>query len=217
MGVTGPDPEDPAPLPGFPRVGFLRPFAAGRENPRVGRYSYCDDPEGPERVFDRDVLHHCDFVGDRLEIGAFCAFATSVRILMNGADHAMGGFSSCPFNVFGGGRGKGFDPASWEAENRGDTIIGHDVWIGHEALILPGTRIGTGAIVAARAVVGGHVPPYAVAAGNPGRGARVRFDPGTVEALPYLAWWDWPPARITARLAAIRGADLPEDEEAGCP
>jgi virginiamycin A acetyltransferase len=189
-------------------VGFLRPFAAGRANVSIGRYSYYDDPDGPERFFERNVLHHYDFVGDRLVIGAFCAVATGATFFMNGANHAMGGFSTYPFNIFDRGWEKGFDPATWEAENRGDTVVGDDVWIGHEALILPGTRIGAGAIVAARAVVGGEVPPYAIVAGNPARVIRVRFPPETVERLLALAWWTWPVERITAHLDAIRGADL---------
>jgi virginiamycin A acetyltransferase len=206
--MTGPDPDDPHPMPGFPRVGFLRPFAKGRANVDVGRYSYYDDPEGPERFFDRNVLHHYDFVGDRLVIGAFCAFATGVTFFMNGANHAMSGFSTYPFNIFGSGWERGFDPATWAAENRGDTVVGNDVWIGHEALVLPGSRIGHGAIVAARSVVSGEVPPYAIVAGNPGRVIRLRFDADTVRDLLSLAWWDWPVDRITAGLDAIRGADL---------
>jgi virginiamycin A acetyltransferase len=154
------------------------------------------------------VQHHYEFSGDHLHIGGFCAFATGVRIFMNGANHAMGGFSTYPFDIFGGGWEAGFDPAIYTAETRGDTMIGADVWVGAEALILPGTRIGPGAIVAARSVVSGNVPPYAIVAGNPGRVVRRRFDDATVEALLDVAWWDWPAARISAHLAAIRGADL---------
>lgn len=208
MTTAGPDPQGLHPLPNFPRVVFLQPLAAGRPNVTVGPYAYYDDPDAPEAFFERNVLHHYEPVGDRLTIGAFCALATGVRIFMNGANHAMRGFSTYPFDVFGGGWEAGFDPEVYAAESRGDTVIGPDVWIGHEALILPGARIGAGAIVAARAVVSGDVPPFAVVAGNPARVVRTRFDATTVAALLEIAWWDWPPDRIGAHLDAIRGSDL---------
>lgn len=213
--MTGPDPDILHPVPAHPRIAFLRPLAAGRQNVEVGRYTYYDDPEGAERFFERNVLHHYDFVGDRLVIGSFCALATGATFFMNGANHAMGGFSTFPFNIFGHGWEAGFDPAAWEAENRGDTEVGHDVWIGAEALVLPGTRIGSGAIIGARSVVGGHVPPYAIAVGNPARVLRLRFAPEVIEALLDLAWWDWPVERISRHLDAIRGADLAALEAAG--
>ncbi len=206
--LTGPDPDTLHPMPGFPRIVALRPLAAGRANVSVGPYSYYDDPDHAQAFFDRNVLHHFDFVGDRLVIGAFCAFATGCRIVMNGANHAMGGFSTYPFNIFGCGWEQGFDPASWAAGNRGDTVIGADTWVGSEAYILPGATIGPGAIVAARAVVSRDVAPYTVVAGNPARQVRRRFDQATVEALMDIAWWDWPADRITRNLDAIRGSDL---------
>lgn len=206
--MNGPDPDELHPMPGFPRVTFLRPLAKGLPNVEIGRYTYYDDPDAPEEFFTRNVLHHFDFVGDRLVIGPFCAIATGARFVMNGANHAMGGFSTYPFNIFGAGWEKGFDVATWEAENRGDTIIGADVWIGSEAWIMPGVKIGPGAIIAARSVVTHDVAPYAVVAGNPAREVRRRFDDATIEALLDLAWWDWPVERITATLDAIRGADI---------
>ncbi|WP_209426058.1 CatB-related O-acetyltransferase [Pararhodobacter sp. SW119] len=206
--LTSPDPDRLHPVPEFPRVVALKPLAAGRANVTVGPYSYYDDPEHATEFFDRNVLHHFDFVGDRLVIGAFCAFATGCRIVMNGANHAMGGFSTFPFNIFGGDWEKGFDPASWEAEKRGDTVIGADVWVGSEAWIMPGVSVGAGAIVAAKAVVTRDVAPFAVVAGNPAREVRRRFDPETVAALLDIAWWDWPVERITRNLDAIRGSDL---------
>jgi virginiamycin A acetyltransferase len=208
MTDLGPDPDALYPMPGFARVVALRPLARGRANVEVGRHSYYDDPDRPEAFFDRNVLHHFDFVGDRLVIGPFCALATGVRIVMNGANHAMGGFSTFPFNIFGGGWEVGFDPSTWAAENRGNTVIGADVWIGSEAWIMPGVSIGAGAIVAARSVVTRDVAAYAVAAGNPAREVRRRFDEATIAALLDIAWWDWPADRITRNLGAIRGADL---------
>ncbi|MBL9058808.1 MAG: CatB-related O-acetyltransferase [Mangrovicoccus sp.] len=208
MSAAGPSPDVLHPLPGFPRVAFLKPLAQGRANVEVGEFAYCDDPDDATAFFDRNVLYHYDFVGDRLVIGRFVALAAGVKILMNGGSHPMTGFSTYPFNVFGGGWEAGFDPNSWAAGNRGDTVIGADVWIGTEAMILPGVTVGPGAIIAARTVVSHDVPAYAVVAGNPARVTRHRFDAATIERLLAIAWWDWPLDRISRNLDAIRGADL---------
>lgn len=204
----GPDPDARHPLPGYRALSFLRPLAVGRANLQVGRYSYYDDRDGRGAFFDENVLYHYDFVGDRLVIGDFCAIAHGVRIFMNGGTHAMGGFSTFPFNIFGQGWEQGFDPGTWAREMRGDTVIGPDVWIGNAAVLMPGARIGAGAIIAAHGVVTGEVAPYAVMVGNPAREVRRRFDPETVARLLAVAWWDWPAAKITRNLDAIRGADI---------
>lgn len=206
--LIGPSPDTLHPMAGFPRVVFLKPLAAGRANVTVDEFAYYDDPDDPTGFFDRNVLYHYDFVGDRLVIGRFAAIAAGVKILMNGGTHAMGGFSTFPFNIFGGGWEEGFDPASWSSGYRGDTVIGADVWIGTEAVILPGVSIGPGAIIAARAVVSRDVPAYAVVAGNPARVVRRRFDDATIARLLEIAWWDWPVEKISRNLDAIRGADL---------
>ena len=100
------------------------------------------------------MLHHYPFIGDRLIIGKFCAIAEGARFIMNGANHAMSGFSTYPFNIFGHGWEKGFDPDTLgEAKCAATRVIGNDVWIGMEAVILPGVKIGDGSIVAARSVV----------------------------------------------------------------
>ncbi len=207
MTLHGPDPRDPYPMPGFPRVGFLKALV-DRPNIEIGDYTYYDDPDGPEHFVRKCVLHHYDFVGDRLLIGRFCALAEGVTFIMNGANHPTGGFSTYPFNIFGDGWERGFEPQSWADAMRGDTTVGNDVWIGMQATILPGVRIGDGAIVAAKSVVSADVPPYAIVAGNPARVARMRFDEATVARLLAIAWWDWPAERISQNLDAIRGADI---------
>ena len=200
------DPDTLHPLPEFPRVVFLRPLAAGRDNVTVGRFAYYDDPEHATEFFERNVLHHHDFMGDRLSIGAFAAIATGARFVMNGANHDMHGFTTFPFDIFPGWGD--FDAAKYLGQSRGDMTIGPDVWIGSETWIMPGVTVGTGAIVAAKAVVGRDVPPYSVVAGNPARVIRHRFDPDTARRLLAVAWWDWPIERILASLAAIRGTDI---------
>jgi virginiamycin A acetyltransferase len=120
----------------------------------------------------------------------------------------MSGFSTYPFNIFGHGWEEGFDIATWQKENRGDTVVGNDVWIGMEAVIMAGVGIGDGAIVAAKSVVTHDVPPYAIVAGNPARIVKIRFAPDVVARLLDIAWWDWPYDKIGRNLDAIRSADL---------
>ena len=206
--MHGPDPANRAPLPEAPGVAFLRPFAVERANVEIGEFTYFDSDGDAARFFEENVLYHFDFIGDRLIVGRFCAIAQGARFVMNGGTHAMGGFSTYPFNIFGGGWEESFDPATWIAENRGDTTIGDDVWIGRDATIMPGVSIGAGAIVAACSVVTKYVPPFAIVAGNPARVIKMRFDDGTITSLLDIAWWDWDAEKITRNLGAIRGANL---------
>ncbi|WP_114393558.1 CatB-related O-acetyltransferase [Oleisolibacter albus] len=202
----GPNPMDPHPMKGHPRVGFLKPLLAGVSNVEVGDYSYYDDPGGPERFRD-NILYHFDFTGDRLVIGRFCAIAWGTRFIMNGANHAQGGVSTYPFNIFG----QGWDSVPLDQisfPHKGDTVVGNDVWIGYEALVMPGVRIGDGSIVAARSVVTADVPPYAVVAGNPARVVKMRFPEAMVARLLELRWWDWEVERITRAIPAIMTGDL---------
>ncbi len=203
--MYGPDPATLYPMSGFPQVVFLRNVIT-RPNIVVGDYSYYDDPQGAERFEVHNVLYHFDFVGDRLVVGRFVAIGRGARFIMNGANHAMHGLSTYPFNIFGNGWEKSYDPAS--VTSRGDTVIGNDVWIGSDAVVLPGVSIGNGAIIGACAVVGSDIPPYCIAIGNPAGVVRVRFDADVVTALETIAWWDWPADRITRNLEAIRGADI---------
>ena len=210
---TGPDPATPYPLAGRQRVGFLRPLVTA-PNVEIGEYTYFDDPDGPEHFYERCVFYHYPFVGDWLRIGRFCALATGARFIMNGANHAMSGFSTYPFNIFGGGWEQGFAPADWAKENRGDTVVGHDVWMGMNVTVMPGVKIGSGSIVATASVVASDVPPYAIVGGNPARILKMRFDAPTIQRLLAIAWWDWPQERIGRNLAALRRADLAQLEAA---
>ncbi|ASY62348.1 Chloramphenicol acetyltransferase [Sinorhizobium sojae CCBAU 05684] len=210
---VAPDSGAKFPITEFPRVGFLKNLVRSPMI-EIGEYSYYDDPEGPECFEEKCVLYHYDFIGDRLVIGRFCALATGVQFVMNGANHALDGFSTFPFGIFPGAWREGFDAAAYATGHRGDTIVGNDVWIGMEATILPGVRIGDGAIIAAKSVVAKDVPPYAVVAGNPARVVRMRFPAGVVERLLAIAWWRWPIDKVTRNIAAITGADLEALEDA---
>ena len=203
--MLGPDPDTLHPLPGFPQVCFLK-NAITRPNIEVGDFTYYDDPDGVDR-FEGNVLYHFPFVGDRLVIGKFCAIARGVKFVMNGANHQMDGISTFPFFIFGNGW-ETARPSANELPFKGDTVVGNDVWIGYDALIMPGVTIGDGAIVAARAVVVADVPPYAVVGGNPARVVRRRFDDDGVRRLRAIAWLDRPVGWIGRHLDRIRGGDI---------
>ena len=211
--TRGPNPSIKHPIQMHPRIGFLKALVDA-PNIEIGDFTYYDDPLGPDKFVERCVLHHYPFIGDKLIIGRFCAIAEGARFIMNGANHALSGFSTYPFNIFGHGWEEGFDPDTWSRELRGDTVIGNDVWIGMEAVVLPGLHIGDGSIVAARSVVSHDVPPYSIVAGNPAKLVKARFDAGTVRRLLAVAWWDWPVEKITRNLDAIRGSDIARLEAA---
>ena len=196
-----PDPLTRHPIPGWKGTAFLKAVV---NDPRVevGDYSYYDDSRGPEHFLARCVRYHFPFVGDRLIIGKFVAIAQGAQFIMNGANHPMDGLSTFPFAMFGFGDG----PKAGTI--KGDTVIGNDVWIGREAVVMPGIRIGDGAIVGARAVVARDVPAYGVAVGNPARMVKRRFDDATIETLMTVRWWDWPAAEIARHLDLIRGGDV---------
>jgi len=201
----GPDPNNPFPLPEHPRLVFLKSRIT-RPNIIVGDYTYYDDPAGVEN-FEANVLYHFDFIGDKLIIGKFCAVATGVKFIMNGGNHNIDGFSSYPFAIFSGDWRERL-PADYAFPSRGDTVVGNDVWLGYDSLIMPGVKIGDGAIVASRSVVTKDVPPYHIVGGNPARVLRARFDAATIQALLEIRWWDWDAAKITRNLAAICGTDI---------
>lgn len=206
--TTGPHPATLHPLEFTDQLAFLQPLAKDRPNVTVGPFAYYDDPDGPEQFFERCVRYHFGFVGDKLSIGAFTTIAARAQIIMNGANHRMEGVSAYPFAIFGQGWDEGVEVEDWIKGSRGDTVIGPDVWIGTEAMILPGVTIGAGAIISARAVVSRDVAPYTVVAGNPARPVKERFPPDVVERLLHIAWWDWPAEKITRALPALRSADL---------
>ncbi|WP_417793629.1 Vat family streptogramin A O-acetyltransferase [Terasakiella pusilla] len=203
--MHGPDPNDKEPMKGFPQVGYLKNFIT-RENIVVGDYTYYDDPDGPEN-FEQNVLYHFPFIGDTLRIGKFCAIAKHVTFIMNGANHKLSGFSTYPFQIFGKGWEKVM-PDTTDLPFKGDTEIGHDVWIGYDATIMPGVKIGHGAVIASKSVVTSDVPPYSIVGGNPAQLIKKRFDDQTIQNLLDIAWWDWDAEKITANLKAIVGNDL---------
>ena len=203
--MNGPEPTNPHPMEGFPQVCFIK-NTVRNPNIIVGDYSYYDDPENSEN-FERNVLYHYPFIGDKLIIGKFCAIARGTRFIMNGANHKLSGLSTYPFQIFGNGWEKVM-PEPGDLPFKGDTVVGNDVWTGYDALFMPGVKIGNGAIVSSRAVVVSDVPPYCVVGGNPARILKERFPADVVESLQSIAWWDWPIEKVTRNLAAIVAGDV---------
>ena len=203
--MFGPDPKNKQPMAGFPQVCFIKNTV---DNPNIiiGDYTYYDDPEDSEN-FERNVLYHFPFIGDKLIIGKFCALARGVKFIMNGANHKISGISTYPFYIFGQGW-ENVMPAAEELPYKGDTEIGNDVWIGYEALFMPGVKIGHGAIISSRSVVTGDVPAYAIVGGNPAKVIRYRFDAETIAKLEDIAWWNWPVEKISRNLSLIVSGDI---------
>jgi len=194
-----PDPMVVHPISGQERVVFLKPLITS-PHIEVGDYTYYDDPDDPASFEAKAVLYA--FGPERLVIGRFCAIAAGVRFLMPGANHADLGPSTFPFGIFGQPWDATMDLVMG-ATSRGDTVVGHDVWLGYQALVMPGVTIGHGAVVAAASVVTRDVPPYAIVAGNPARVIRMRFDETDVERLLRAAWWDWPMGLVTQHARTI--------------
>ncbi len=203
--MNGPSPLNKHPLTGFPQVCFIKNTVTN-PNIVIGDYTYYDDPEDSEN-FERNVLYHYPFIGDRLIIGKFCALARGVKFIMNGANHKLSGFSTFPFQIFGNGW-ESVIPQPNELPFKGDTIIGNDVWIGYDGLIMPGVKIGNGAIISSRSVVVSDVPAYTVVGGNPARQLKQRFSTEVISELEAVAWWDWPIEKISKHLAVIVSADI---------
>ena len=157
----------------------------------IGKYTYGD-------------LHIYDWgEGKSLKIGAFCSIANGVKIFLGG-EHRIDWVTTFPFNVLW----KVASGFKGHPNSKGDVIIGNDVWVGAEALILSGVTIGDGAVIGARAVVTKDVPPYAIVVGAPASVVRSRFDGQTIESLLRIHWWDWDDQRIQKALPLILSNDV---------
>ena len=202
--MNGPSPSEIHPMKGFPQVCFIKNTVS---NPQIiiGDYTYYDDPDSPEN-FERNVLYLYPFMGDKLIIGKFCAIARGVKFIMNGANHKLNGVSTYPFSIFGNGWER-VTPGIEDLPFKGNTVVGNDVWIGYDSLVMPGVKIGDGAIIAARSVVAGDVAPYTIAGGNPAKPLKVRFSEEIITMLLNIKWWDWDIEKITRNLEKITSGD----------
>ena len=182
-------------------VTYIKPTLIGIKNIKVGEYTYYDGQNFTSRV-----THHYDFIGDKLIIGKFCQIGRSVEFIMNGANHQMNSVSTYPFYIF-----KGWEQEPPKMEDlpfKGDTIVGNDVWIGQNAVILPGVHIGDGCIIGANAVVASDIPPYSVAVGNPARVIKKRFDDELITLLEQLKWWNFSINKIQKFISLLSNGDI---------
>lgn len=200
--MPAPNPQQKFPLHDYDRLCFLKNVI---RNPNiiVGDFTYYDDFEDVAN-FERNVKYHFDFIGDKLRIGKFCQIASGVTFIMNGANHLQDSISTFPFAIFGGDWEKAMEGKSYPT--KGDTIVGNDVWIGFEATIMPGVKIGDGAIIGSKSVVTKDVEPYTVVWGNPAKPIRKRFSDTQIQKLLDLKWWDWPLEQITKELPKLTAA-----------
>lgn len=175
----------------------------------VGDYTYYDVPSGDPTAFERNnILFNWPGFGDSLHIGKFCAFASGVTFVMGSANHRMGSISTYPFNVLGGAWAENTPPHLSQLPFKGDTVVGNDVWIGRESVVMPGVSIGDGAIIAAYSVVTKDVAPYTIVGGNPAKLIRKRFDEELAALLLELRWWDLPPEQLVEFLPTLCDSDL---------
>jgi len=174
----------------------------------VGDYSFYHDFDNPLDFERKCVLYHYPYVNnDRLIIGKFCSIACGVKFLFNGANHTLGSLSTYPFPVLA----SEWDidiPVAEAWDNKGDIVIGNDVWIGFEAVIMAGVTIGDGAIIGSRAVVTKDVEPYSIVGGVPAKLIRKRFTKEQIQKLQELKWWDWSEGRIKHELPDILNLSL---------
>ncbi len=175
----------------------------------VGDYTIYNDFVSDPLLFEQNnVLYHYPINHERLIIGKFCSIACGVKFLFNSANHTLKFLSSYTFPLFyeEWGLEKSNVATAWD--NKGDIVIGNDVWIGYEAVIMAGVHIGNGAIIAARAVVTKDVPAYTIVGGVPARPIKKRFDEETIRKLETLRWWDWSAENIRRCLLQLICGDV---------
>lgn len=201
----GPDKNSKFPNENIKTVCFIK-NVINNPNIIVGDYSYYSDKNGAEK-FEEHVTHHYEFIGDKLIIGKFCQIGQGVEFIMNGANHRMNSITTYPFNIMGGGWEKS-TPELKDLPLKGDTVIGNDVWIGQNVTIMPGVNIGDGVIIGANSLITKNIPAYHVAAGNPCRIIKKRFDDDLISHLEKIKWWNWDDKKIFDNLEILCSGDL---------
>lgn len=186
-----------------------------KPNIEVGDYTIYNDFVHDPRDFEiNNVLYHYPINGDKLKIGRYCSIACGSKFLFTSGNHALASLSTYTFPIFYEEWGLDAKDICGAWDNKGDIIVGNDVWIGFEAVILSGVTIGDGAIIGARAVVTKDVPPYTIVGGVPAKPIRKRFDDRTIEKLLSLRWWDRDETTVKKAIPAIRSGNVDALEKA---
>jgi virginiamycin A acetyltransferase len=194
------------PLENYEKLCFLKNIITN-PNIIIGEYTYYDDFENVNN-FVKNVKYHFDFIGDKLIIGKFCMIASDVKFIMNGANHLTKSISSFPFAIFGEDWKDAMNGKTYP--NKGNTEIGNDVWIGYNATIMPGIKIGDGAIIASNSIVAKDVDPYSIVGGNPAQEIKKRFSQDQIEKLLEIKWWNWSIEKITKNLQNLTSGSVEE-------
>lgn len=192
------------PLENYDKLCFLKNVIT-KPNIIIGDYTYYADFENVEN-FEKNVKYHFDFVGDKLIIGKFCMIASDVKFIMNGANHLIKSISSFPFAIFGEDWKNAMDGKNYPT--KGNTEIGNDVWIGYNSTIMPGIKIGDGAIIATNSTVTKNVEPYSIVGGNPAKEIKKRFTKEQIEKLLEIKWWNWEIEKITTHLKNLTSGNI---------
>ena len=200
-----PDPNVIHPIAGYDREIFVKPTI---KNPNilVGDFTYIADTD-----FESHVSHFYPWSRDKLIIGKFCQIAAGVEFVMNDANHQMNAVSTFPFYTLEGWEME--PPALKDMPFKGDTVIGNDVWIGQNAVVLPGVHISDGAIIGANSVVGCDVAPYTIVIGNPAKELRKRFDAELIDLMLRLKWWDKSIEEINSLIPILTCSNLEKVKE----
>lgn len=179
----------------------------------VGDFTMYNDFYNDPRDFEKNnVLYHYPVNEDKLIIGKFCSIACGAKFMFTSGNHALKSLSTYPFPIFSEEWDSSMNVTeAWD--NKGNIVIGNDVWIGYEAVIMPGVHIGDGAIIGTRAVVTKDVPPYAIVGGEPAKVIKKRFDDCIIEDLLKIKWWNWSYEKISEKLTSIRNGDIEELKE----
>lgn len=196
------------PRPNDKQIVYLKDVIT-KPNIEVGDYTIYNDFVHDPRDFEKNnVLYHYPINGDKLKIGKFCSIACGAKFMFTSGNHSLKSLANYTFPIF-------FDEWGLDAkdirnawDNKGDIVVGNDVWIGYEAVIMPGVKIGDGAVVGTRAVVTKDVSPYTIVGGVPAKPIRRRFDDETINKLLALRWWDWDYEKIKSNISAIQSGDI---------
>ncbi len=202
-----PNPDIIYPRPNDKSTCYLKKVVK-KPNVNIGDFTFYNDFYNSPVEFEKNnILYHYPINGDKLIIGKFCSIACGAKFIFNSANHTLSSCTTFPFPIFYEEWDKTIQVTeAWD--NKGDIVVGNDVWIGFDAIIMAGVHIGDGAIIGTRAVVTKDVPPYTIVGGVPAKKIRQRFDDATVKDLLEIKWWDWSIEKIQTNLTAIRKMDI---------